>query len=225
MAAEPLVVEVPSIVPIFAAPFGVTPLHEASRLNAGLLALLQDYAATRPSATPNPLCYQSRDDLLDSPAPLVLELKTALYQALHSFLGAINDFGPGQLDALQPEARAAFTIVRTDGCVGSRSYPLAAWCVLYCVAAPPPSTERRESGVLRLLESRLGTAFADATNAALRLPYLTGHFSWRPAAGSMAIFPAHLLHEIATLRADGELVLVTLRVRFRAEGQTGVGRW
>lgn len=218
-------VAAPSIVPILAAPFGVIPLPAAPALNPKLYALLAGFAAAHAGTTPNPLCYQSRDDLLDWPDPLVTELKTVIYQGVRAFVAALNDFTPEQLDALQPEARAAFTIVRRDGCVASRNYPLAAWCCVYCVAAPAPAADRFDSGVLRLHESRLGTAFADATNAAMRLPYLTGHYSWRPEAGSLAIFPAYLTHEVATLRAAGELMLVTMRVRFRAPGQTGMGRW
>jgi hypothetical protein len=41
----------------------------------------------------------------------------------------------------------------------------------------------------------------------------------------MAVFPASLTHEIALLRSTGQLVLVTVRVRFVAPGQQGVARW
>ena len=84
---------------------------------------------------------------------------------------------------------------------------------------------RADSGVLRLYESRLGTMFADATNAAMRVPFTPGHYTWRPVPGQLAVFPAWLTHEIALLRAPGQLVLVTVRVRFVAPGQKGVMRW
>jgi hypothetical protein len=44
-------------------------------------------------------------------------------------------------------------------------------------------------------------------------------------AGEMVIFPASVTHEIALLRAGGELTLVTARIRFTAPGQRGLGRW
>jgi hypothetical protein len=44
-------------------------------------------------------------------------------------------------------------------------------------------------------------------------------------AGSLVIFPASLSHEVALLRAAGELVLVTARCRFIAPGQQGFSRW
>ncbi len=67
--------------------------------------------------------------------------------------------------------------------------------------------------------------FADATNAVMRMPFTPGHYSWRPVPGHMAVFPASLTHEIALLRSPGQLVLVTVRVRFVAPGQQGMARW
>jgi hypothetical protein len=67
--------------------------------------------------------------------------------------------------------------------------------------------------------------FQDATNSAMRVPYTQSHYVWRPVAGEMVIFPASVTHEIALLRAGGELTLVTARIRFTAPGQRGLGRW
>lgn len=225
MSAAPEPTDAPSIVPIFAVPFGVLPLPAGPGLNPQLRALLAARAAADGAGDPH--CYHSRDDLFAWPDPVILELKTAIYQGVFSFLSTINDFTPAELQAFQPESRASYAIVRPDGYVGSRNFGLAAWCGVYCVAGPGPEAagDRRDSGLLRLHETRLGTAFADATNAAMRLPYTTGHFSWRPVPGSLALFPAYVTHEIATLRAPEELVLVTLRIRFTAPGQTGMGRW
>jgi hypothetical protein len=78
---------------------------------------------------------------------------------------------------------------------------------------------------LRFYESRLGTMFADATNAAMHMPFTPGHSTWRPVPGQLAVFPAALTHEIALLRSPGQLMLVTVRVRFVAPGQQGLARW
>lgn len=215
----------PSVVPILATPFGVLPLPGAAELNPGLLDLFRGVAASEPGVRRTPLVYQSTDDLLERPDPRIVAFKTLVYQGLQAFLAAINDFAPGQLESFAPESRAAFAIIRQNGSVLSHNYSLAAWCCVYCVAAPDSAGDRVDSGVLRLHEFRLGTAFSDASNAQMRMPYLTGHYNWRPVPGSLAVFPAHLVHEIATLRSPGELVLATMRVRFRAPGQTGMGRW
>jgi hypothetical protein len=105
------------------------------------------------------------------------------------------------------------------------NYPLAAWCAIYCVAAPEPSAKRQDSGILRLYESRLGTMFADASTSAMRLPFKPGHFGLRPEPGQLAVFPASVTHEIALVRSRQQLVLVTVCLRFVAPGQQGVARW
>jgi hypothetical protein len=102
---------------------------------------------------------------------------------------------------------------------------MTAWCAIYCVTAPSLSDDRPDSGVVRLYESRLGTTFQDASNSVMRIPYSASHYAWRPVAGNLIIFPASLTHEVALLRAAGELVLVTARCRFVAPGQQGFSRW
>jgi hypothetical protein len=144
---------------------------------------------------------------------------------VNSVVSAVNDFTREQLDSFALQARGWFTIIAENGQVASAHYPLTAWCGLYCVAAPEPSATRADSGLLRLYESRFGTMFADATNAAMRMPFTPGHYGWRPVPGQMAVFPASLTHEIALLRSPGPLVLVTVRVRFVAPGQQGMSRW
>jgi len=71
----------------------------------------------------------------------------------------------------------------------------------------------------------LSTTFHDATTAALRIPYSQSHYSWRPVAGQLVIFPGSLIHEIALLKAPEELILITARLRFVGAGQEGYSRW
>lgn len=221
MSSPPL-----AIVPILAMPFAVTSLPGAAVLNPALATL---FAArirkgdTAPGS--NALCQQGRDDLFESPDPPVSQLAAEIYAGVNSVVDAVNNFPCETLPGLRRETRGWFTVIEQDGCVPAASHRLTTWCAIYCVAAPPPSGTRRDSGILRLYEYRLGTAFQDATNSAMRLPYLTGHYGWRPVAGHMAVFPASVTHEVATLRTPGPLILVTVRVRFIAPGQLGFGRW
>jgi hypothetical protein len=67
--------------------------------------------------------------------------------------------------------------------------------------------------------------FQDATNSMMKMPYKPSHCSWRPVPGNMAVFPASLTHEIALFRSVGELILVTVRLRFVGPGQQGMPRW
>lgn len=215
----------PTVVPILATPFGVVPLPAAQALNPALTALFT--ARMREGGEhlrPNPLCYRSRDDLLEWPEEPVRRLATEILGGVYAVVNAVNEFSEVQLRSFQPQARGWFTVVQADGAIPANNHPLAAWCAIYCVAAPEPSATRQDSGILRLYESRFGM-FADATTAAMRLPYKPGHCGFRPVPGQLAVFPASLTHEIALSRSVQPLILVTVCVRFVAPGQQGVSRW
>jgi len=216
----------PIVVPILATPFGVVPLQDAAPLNPALAALFASRMRDAGGAEQrNPLCYCSRDDLLEWPEDPVRQLAAAILRGVNSVVMAVNDFTEVQLNSFAAQARGWFTVVAPNGHLPANSHPLTAWCGIYCVAAPEPSASRADSGVLRLYESRLGTMFADATSATMRVPFTPGHYSWRPVPGQLAVFPASLTHEIALVRSPGQLVLVTVRVRFVAPGQKGMARW
>ena len=216
----------PAVVPILATPFGVVPLPEAEALNPTLAALFTArMSGDGVRQGPNPLCYRGRDDLLEWPEEPVRELAAAIFRGVYTVVNAVNDFTEVQLRSFALQARGWFTVISPDGGVSATNYPLAAWCAIYCVAAPEASATRHDSGVLRLYESRLGTMFADATTSGMRLPFKPGHYGWRPVPGQLAVFPASLTHEIALVRAPQPLMLVTVCARFVAPGQQGVARW
>ncbi len=153
------------------------------------------------------------------------KLTGGMMAAVMGVARSINDFSDEQFAGLRVQARAWYTIVRSNGCVPSQNHPNAAWCAIYCVAAPSAVNARHDSGVVRLLESFRTTMFADATNSSMQVPYRPGHNTWRPQAGQLVVFPASLTHEITLLRESGELVLMSALVRFVAPGQTGVPWW
>jgi hypothetical protein len=213
-----------TVLPILATPLGVATLPDAEALNRELSALFAQRAAAD-AASGSPLRYVSRDDLLEWPDAPVGRLAQNLMAAVYSLLGSIGDLGESQLRALKLEARAWFTLIRANGALPAANFPMTAWCAIYCVAAPDTVQTRADSGVLRLYESRLSTTFQDATTASLRIPYSSSHYSWRPVAGQLVIFPGSLTHEIALLKASQELILVTARLRFVGAGQEGYPRW
>jgi hypothetical protein len=215
----------PIVVPILATPFGVVPLPEAGALNSALCSLFAARMAADSSRSTNPLCYRSRDDLLEWPEEPVRLLAAAIIRGVYSVVESVNELSGAQLREFKLEARGWFSIVKPDGCIPATTYPNTAWCAIYCVAAPAASSTRADSGVLRLYESRFGTMFHDPTIAVMRMPFKPNHCSWRPVPGQLAVFPASLTHEIALLRSAGELVLATVRVRFAAPGQQGIPQW
>lgn len=214
-----------TVMPILATPLGIATIPEAEPLNLELNALFAQRAAADTALAANPLRYCGRDDLLEWPDAPARRLGQHIIGAVYSLVGSVSEIGEAQLRALRLEARAWFTVVRSNGSIAAVNYPMTAWCAIYCVTAPPAVDARADSGVLRLYESRLGTTFQDATSAVLRIPYASSHYAWRPVAGQMVIFPASLTHEIALLRAAQDLILVTARLRFIAPGQQGFARW
>lgn len=217
----------PQVVPIFATPLGLATVPDAADLNPAVAMLFAERATPERAdpASRQPLMYRSRDDLRGWPDEPVRALTGSIVGAVLSVLRSLNELTDEHFAALELQARAWFTIVRPDGNVPSGSYPNAAWCAIYCVAAPQPSPARLDSGVLRLHESYRATMFSDATNTLMHGPFQAGHRTWRPVPGQLAVFPAAINHEIAMLRGEGELVLISALLRSRAPGQTGMPWW
>ncbi|HXZ60246.1 MAG TPA: hypothetical protein VEG26_08660 [Steroidobacteraceae bacterium] len=217
-----------TLMPIFATPFAEVALPVDSALNDSLAALLAARATEERRDAErghDPLCYVSREDLFEWQDEPVAALRSELLAGLCPAVLATTLHTEAEFDQLGIQARARFVIIRADGCLPARSLPLASWCAIYCVAAPPAPAGRADSGLLRLYESRLGSMFADATTWRMRPPFAGGHHLWRPKAGSMAAFPAHLAHEIALNRGKGDLVLVIARIRFANPGQQAAPPW
>jgi Putative 2OG-Fe(II) oxygenase len=216
----------PIVMPILATPLGVATIPDAAEFNGALCELFTQRAALGRELGPgDPLSIRGSDDLMEWPEAPVRRLASAIAGAIYQFVGSVSEITESQLRACKLEARAWFTLIRSNGRVPATNYPLTTWCAIYCVAAPPPVDGRADSGIVRLYESRLGTSFQDASNAVMRIPYSQAHYTWRPTAGQLVIFPGSLTHEVAPLRAAGELVLVTARFRFVGSGQQGLSRW
>jgi hypothetical protein len=218
----------PHVVPIFATPFGVVSLPDASSLNPELVTLFAG-RTTPDRAQPGvqrAFSFRSREDLFDWTEEPVRKLKGDITAAVIAVARSINDFSDEQFAGLRVQARAWFTVLQPNGSVPSVYYPNTSWCAVYCVSAPQTSPVRPDSGVLRLHESSRATMFSDATNSVTQLPYTPGHSTWRPVPGQVAVFPASITHEIALLRVEtGHLVLVTALLRFFGASQTGMPWW
>jgi Putative 2OG-Fe(II) oxygenase len=214
-----------TVMPILAMPLGIATIPDADQLNLELQELFARRMAADRRPARNPLRYLSSDDLTEWPESPVRRLAEGMAGAVHSLVGSVSAISEAQLRSCRLEMRAWFTVVRPNGSVPAANHPLSAWCAIYCAAAPALADDRADSGVVRLYESNLGTTFQDATNSVLRIPYSRSHYAWRPVAGQLIIFPASLTHEVALLRAAGDLVLATARCRFVAPGQQGLSRW
>ena len=169
-----------------------------------------------PSQPINPLLHQGQEDLVASKDRHVQRLMAGMTGGILSMVTGINDFAQDRWNSFSMHARAWFSIIDPNGSIAAANYPLSAWCAIYCVAAPDPPPSRKDSGQLRLYEARLANMFQDASTEAMQVPYRRGHYSWRPVAGRMAVFPAAHTHEVALNRSSGKLLLVTMLMRFAA---------
>jgi hypothetical protein len=217
-----------TLMTIFATPFAEVTLPVESALNNSLATLLTARATEErrdPERRRDPWCYLSREDLFDWQDGPIATLRSELLAGLCPPVLATTLHTEAQFDQLGLQARARYAIVRANGSLPAQSLSLASWCAIYCVAAPPAPAGRADSAALRLYESRLGGMFADATTWLMRPPFAGGHHLWQPRPGSMAVFPAHLAHEVALNRSDRDLVLIIARVRFANPGQQASPPW
>jgi hypothetical protein len=220
--------DTPEVVPLFATPFGVVTLPEARAANTALAELLT--ARARPpwqaaEQAPAATTFRSRDDLTEWPEAPVAQLLTQMLAGVSSVAASICELTAEEFSSLRREARCWFTVIGGNGYVAPHTHPNTSWAAVYCVAAPPASPTRQDSGVLRLHEFRPGGMFVDAAQGATRMPYRPGHCAWHPVPGRMAVFPATITHEIALLRADTPMILVTARVRFVGADQPWMPPW
>jgi hypothetical protein len=215
----------PSVLPILATPLGRITLEDPDAANAALIEHIAQRRAQDSARPPGALVYRTADDLFERPEAPVRELATEVLRGALSLIASINALTDAQFRALRIESRGWFTQVSQHGCIPAANYPLTAWFALYCISVPAASPQRPDSGAVRFYQSGFGTMLQDATNAQLRMPFLAGHYSWRPTAGEMVVFPATTLHEVALLHAPGELRFACARLRFVAPGQEGLGRW
>jgi hypothetical protein len=216
------------VVPLFATPFGVVTLPGGHAASAALASLFTARAQP-PWAAADPALpgatFRSRDDLTEWQEAPVAQLLAEMLAGVTAVAVSISDLGPEEFATLRREARAWFTVIGTNGCVPPHSHPNTSWVAVYCVTAPPPAPARADSGALRLHEFRPGGMFVDSAQGAARMPYRPGHCTWRPVPGQMAVFPAAITHEIALLRANEPLILVSARVRFVGVDQPWMPPW
>ena len=216
------------VLPIFATPFGVVTLAGAGAMNSALAALFVARAlpAWRAPDTTGPAhTFHSREDLTGWHDAPVVQLIEEMLAGVTSVAEAVSELTAEQMAGLRREALCRFSVIGGDGYVAPRSSPNTSWTAVYCVAAPPSSPTRQDSGALRLHEFRPGGMFMDSAQATARMPYRPGHCVWRPVPGQMAVFPAAITHEIALLRADSPLILVTARVRYVGPDQPWMPPW
>lgn len=188
-------------VPLFATPFSAVKTGADQEFNARVAALCQ--------AQP-----RGSHELLDSADATAVELRRLILGHASGVVASLGSLGAEEFGQLRVEARAWCSILRRNGHVPSQHFPGAAWLAVYCAQAGEPDAGISSAGVLRLYERRLGSIYRDASIAGLKAPFRYGNHTWTPAPGWMALFPAHVPHEVSVVRSDTPLILVFALIRY-----------
>ena len=194
-------------VPLFATPFTAVNTGADPAFNARLASLCE---AQRSAPGPH---FRGRDDFLDSADATAGELKRLILGQASTAVAGLSSIGAAEFGKLHIQARGWCSIVQRDGHIPSQHFPGAAWLAVYCVQSGE-SVPDTSAGVLRLYERRLGSIYRDASTWELKSPYRYGNHTWSPVPGWMALFPAHVPHEVTVVRSVTSLILVFAMIRF-----------
>jgi hypothetical protein len=206
-------------VPLFATPFTAVNTGADRHFNARLAHLCESQRSAPglpgdPSR--DPLHFRGREDFLDAADATAGELKRHMLGQASAVVASLGSISAVEFARLRTQARGWCSIVQRDGHVGAQHFPGASWLAVYCVQAGEPDAEFKSAGVLRLYERRLESIYRDASTSELKSPYRYGNHTWTPAPGWMALFPAHVPHEVSVVRSDTPLILVFAMIRFMA---------
>jgi len=189
-------------VPLFATPFTAVNTGADSLFNARLASLCE----SQRSAT--------GVDFLDSADAIAVELKRLILGQAATVVAGLSSIGAAEFARLHIQARGWCSIVQRNGHVPAQHFPGASWLAVYCVQAGESDAGFKSAGVVRLYERRLGSIYRDASTWELKSPYCYGNHTWSPLPGWMALFPAHLPHEVSVVRSATALILVFAMIRF-----------
>jgi hypothetical protein len=204
-------------VPLFATPFAAMNTGADRDINARLVTLCESQHST-PGQTGDsrgdPLHFHGRDDFLDSADATAGELKRLILSKASSVVSGLSNIGAAAFAKLHIQARGWCSIVQPNGHVPAQHFSNASWLAVYCVQAGEPIAGAKSAGVLRLYEKRLGSIYRDASTWELKSPYRYGNHTWTPLPGWMALFPAHVPHEVSVVRSVTSLILVFAMIRY-----------
>ena len=201
--------------PLFATPFAAVNTGADQNFNQRLASLCESQRAAPGlpgDPTRDPLHFRSRDDFLDSADATAAELKRLILGNAAAVVAGLNSIGAAEFARLHVQTRGWCSIVQRNGHVPAQHFSNASWLAVYCAQAG--DAEFKSADVLRLYERRLESMYRDAGTWELKAPYRYGNHTWSPAPGLMALFPAHVPHEVSVVRSATSLILVFAMIRF-----------
>lgn len=204
-------------VPLFATPFAALDTGADRHFNARVASLCEsERSASGLAGDPSrdPLHFRGRDDLFDAADSTAGELKRLILGNASAVVASLSSIDAAEFARLRIQARGWCSIVQRSGHVPAQHFSSASWLAVYCAQAGESDEGFKSAGVLRLYERRLDSIYRDASTWELKSPYRYGNHTWSPAPGRMALFPAHLPHEVSVVRSATSLVLVFALIRY-----------
>ena len=190
--------------PIFATPFAAVNTGADREFNTRLAGLCESQRASP--------AFDAREDFLDTAG--AGDLKRLMLASASGVVAGLGSLGAADFARLNIQARGWCSIVQRNGHVPAQHFPGASWLAVYCVQAGESEPGYKGAGVLRLYERRLESIYRDASTWELKSPYRYGNHTWTPAPGWMALFPAHVPHEVSVVRSATALILVFALIRY-----------
>jgi Putative 2OG-Fe(II) oxygenase len=188
--------------PGFAVPFGDARLPDCERLNRELEALFlaretDEFRNPTPSHVPQQETFESRFNLFLWSERCVQELRSFVLDCVASTVVQTSDVPPEELARLRMHNHTWYHVTRYAGSFVAHNHPLASWSAVYCVRPGEQLADRPESGILRLMDPRIGAdAYLDAGNRRLRAPFALKSRELRLEAGQLIMFPSYVFHEV-----------------------------
>lgn len=210
-----------STLPLFATPFASVNAGADSGFNGRVVKLCESQrSANTPVNVPahDSPYFRGRNDLLESSDATAGELRHLLLTQASSVVAGLSDLSAANFGKLEVQARGWCAVVPRNGHIPSQHFTGASWLAVYCAQTGESDEGIKSAGVLRLYERRLGSIFRDASTSELKSPWRYGNHTWKPMPGWMALFPAHVPHEVSVVRSDTSLILVFAMIRFVDKG-------
>jgi hypothetical protein len=201
---------------LFATPFAAVNTGAGADFDLRLAKLCEAQRAEASSSddpSRDPLHFRGRGDLFESDETQG-ELRQLILSRASAVVAGFSDLAEAEFSRLRIQARAWCSIVQRSGHVPCQHFTGTSWLAVYCVQAGTPDEGSRSAGVLRLYERRLASIYRDASTSQLKPPFRFGNHTWTPTRGWMALFPAHVPHEVSVVRSDTPLILVFAMIRF-----------
>jgi uncharacterized protein (TIGR02466 family) len=204
----------------FASPVVLAQHPNPARMNGELETLFltretEEFRNKLASHIPQAELFESAFSVFKWPERCVVELRAFMLDNVGAAVAHLNGYKPEDMSKLTLQNHTWFHVMRHGASFVAHNHPNASWSAVYCVRAGEPVAGRPDSGALRFLDHRPGSnAFLDAGNSNMRREYGFGHQALVLVPGQLVIFPAYLVHEVATFLGRDHRITVAANCWF-----------